>query len=76
MTGRHHRLLCIQSNGDVLYRHNTAAAAAAARLWNLDMNLLQVGPPLQHEDQVICPAISVDGKLLATGFRDGNHVYV
>ena len=42
-----------------------------ARLWNLDTNL-PVGPPLQHRDIVDSAAISVDGKLLVTGCRDGS----
>ncbi|KAG2060529.1 WD40 repeat-like protein [Suillus hirtellus] len=41
------------------------------RLWNLDTNL-QVGPPLQHEDEVYCAALSADGKVLVTGCADKN----
>ncbi|KAG2341127.1 WD40 repeat-like protein [Suillus weaverae] len=42
-----------------------------ARLWNLNTNL-QVGSPLQHEDDVDCAAFSTDGKLLSTGCADKN----
>ncbi|KAG1844638.1 WD40-repeat-containing domain protein [Suillus subalutaceus] len=40
-------------------------------LWNLDTNL-PIGPPLQHEDQVECAALSADGKVLVTGCVDNN----
>jgi WD40 repeat protein len=43
----------------------------SVRLWNLD-TLLQVGPPLQHENSVECAAFSADGKLLSTGCEDNN----
>ncbi|KIK41606.1 hypothetical protein CY34DRAFT_46207, partial [Suillus luteus UH-Slu-Lm8-n1] len=42
-----------------------------ARLWDLDTNL-QVGPPLQHENEVECAAFSTDGKLLSTACDDNN----
>ncbi|KAG2054861.1 WD40 repeat-like protein [Suillus hirtellus] len=43
-----------------------------ARLWNLDTNL-QIGPPLQHKNDVTCAAFSADGKLLSTaGWQDKN----
>jgi WD40 repeat protein len=42
-----------------------------ARLWNLDTSL-PVGPPLQHEDNLQCAALSPDGKVLVTGCEDNN----
>ncbi|KAG1861728.1 hypothetical protein DFJ58DRAFT_245334 [Suillus subalutaceus] len=37
-----------------------------ACIWNLDTNL-SIGPPLQHEEEVECAALSADGKVLVTG---------
>ncbi|KAG1723203.1 hypothetical protein EDB19DRAFT_367362, partial [Suillus lakei] len=49
----------------------SASTDKTARLWNLDNNL-PVGPPLQHEDQLQCAALSTDGKVLVTGCNDKN----
>ncbi|KAG2045523.1 WD40 repeat-like protein [Suillus hirtellus] len=46
-----------------------------ARLWNLDTNL-QIGPPLQHKNDVTCAAFSADGKLLSTAGRGDENAYV
>ncbi|KAG2097561.1 WD40-repeat-containing domain protein [Suillus discolor] len=46
-----------------------------ARLWNLDTNL-QIGPPLQHKDDVTCAAFSADGKLLSTAGWQNEIAYV
>jgi WD40 repeat protein len=42
-----------------------------ARLWNLDTNL-QVGPPLNHKQDLRSAALSPDGKVLVTGCEDKN----
>ncbi|KAG1901931.1 WD40-repeat-containing domain protein [Suillus fuscotomentosus] len=48
----------------------SASWDGTARLWNLDTNL-QIGPPLQHKNDVTCAAFSTDGKLLSTaGWQD------
>ncbi|KAG2738026.1 WD40 repeat-like protein [Suillus brevipes Sb2] len=49
----------------------SASLDNTARLWNLDTNL-PVGPPLQHENNVRCAALSADGKLLVTGCQNRN----
>jgi WD40 repeat protein len=58
-----------------LLRNNRFLASVSddktACLWNLDTNL-QVGPPLQHEDELHSTALSPDGKVLVTGSQDGN----
>ncbi|KAG2341135.1 WD40 repeat-like protein [Suillus weaverae] len=58
-----------------LFRNDRLLASTSwdktARLWNLDTNL-QVGPPLPHENDVGCAALSADGKLLSTGCADEN----
>ncbi|KAG2101352.1 WD40-repeat-containing domain protein [Suillus discolor] len=46
-----------------------------ARLWNLDTNL-QIGPPLQHKNDVTCAAFSADGKLLSTAGWNDKNAYV
>lgn len=43
----------------------------AVRIWNLDTNL-QVGPPLQHEEDLSSAALSPDGKVLVTACRNEN----
>ncbi|KAG1856362.1 WD40-repeat-containing domain protein [Suillus subalutaceus] len=42
-----------------------------ARLWNVDTNL-QVGPPLQHEEDLRSAALSPDAKVLVTGCHNKN----
>jgi WD40 repeat protein len=58
-----------------LFQNNLLLASTSfdrtARLWNIDFNL-QVGPPLQHENEVWCAAFSTDGKLLSTACTDDN----
>ncbi|KAG1884181.1 WD40-repeat-containing domain protein [Suillus subluteus] len=49
----------------------SASSDKTLRLWNLDTNH-SIGPPLQHEDQVECAALSADGKVLVTGCADNN----
>jgi WD40 repeat protein len=49
----------------------SASLDNTTRLWNLDTNL-PVGPPLQHENNVRCAALSADGKLLVTGCQNRN----
>jgi WD40 repeat protein len=49
----------------------SASIDKTARLWNLDTNL-PIGPPLQHEDNLQCAALSPDGKVLVTGCEDNN----
>jgi WD40 repeat protein len=65
-------------NSVTLFQNDRLLASTSydktARFWNLDTNL-QVGPPLQHENFVICAAFSADGKLLSTACYD-NNVYV
>ncbi|KIK35344.1 hypothetical protein CY34DRAFT_812241 [Suillus luteus UH-Slu-Lm8-n1] len=62
-------------NSLTLFPNNRLLASTSqdktARLWNLDTNL-QVGPPLQHKQDVECVAFSADGKLLSTGCFDKN----
>lgn len=48
-----------------------SASGTRVHLWNLDTNL-QVGPLIQHENEVRCAALSADGKLLVTGCEDEN----
>jgi WD40 repeat protein len=56
-----------------LFRNDHLLASSSwdktARLWNLDTNL-QIGPPLQHQNDVNCAAFSADGKLLSTACND------
>ncbi|KAG1836758.1 WD40-repeat-containing domain protein [Suillus subalutaceus] len=58
-----------------LSRNNRFLASTSidktARLWNLDANL-QVGPPLQHEQDLPSVALSSDGKVLITGCGNNN----
>jgi len=49
----------------------SASVDKTARLWNLDTNL-PIGPPLQHEDNLQCAALSPDGKVLVTGCENTN----
>ncbi|KIK33262.1 hypothetical protein CY34DRAFT_18479 [Suillus luteus UH-Slu-Lm8-n1] len=62
-------------NSLTLFQNDRLLASSSwdktARLWNLDTNL-QIGPPLQHEQDVECAAFSADGKLLSTGCNDNN----
>jgi tricorn protease-like protein len=62
--------ICLSRNEHFLA---SASADKTARLWNLDTNL-PIGPPLQHEDGLLCAALSPDGKVLVTGCKNG-HVY-
>ncbi|KAG2335686.1 WD40 repeat-like protein [Suillus weaverae] len=58
-----------------LFRNDRLLASTSwddtARLWSLDTNL-QVGPSLQHEQDVEHAAFSPDGKLLSTACEDEN----
>lgn len=72
-------ILSHENISSVTLSHNDRLLASAswdrtARLWNLD-TYLQVGLPLQHENDVNCAAFSADGTLLVTACKDGN-VYV
>jgi WD40 repeat protein len=62
-----------------LYQNDRLLASTSrdgtARLWDLDTNR-QVGPPLQHQDTVMCAAFSADGKLLSTGCHRPCNAYV
>ncbi|KAG2153033.1 WD40-repeat-containing domain protein [Suillus bovinus] len=70
--GHTHRVTAISLSQN---EHILASASwdKIASLWNLKTNL-QVGPPLQHADDVNCAVLSADGKLLVTGC-DNRNVY-
>jgi WD40 repeat protein len=48
-----------------------SASHTTARLWNLDTNF-QVGPPLQHKNDLRSVTLSPDGKVLVTGCENNN----
>ena len=60
--------LSLFQNGRLLA---SASYDKTARLWNLDTNL-PIGPPIQHQDEILSSAISADGKQLVTGCGDKN----